>query len=271
MAWMPARPEQPDKCQSLGVIVEPSSLAVDEERLNLPVAKYLRPLAPIDAQMLCCRWMENDIARLAELALVNEQMGWGRIEPCIFHRQADRLSDAQAGAGKQPKQGGEGERTHVAARTYLRNGIDQADDVLIGEQVWGPPAVEWLEDVVRDLCRRFKDAHLQEKSAGNIKAPLIPIRMLTIRSDRNPVEENRRANRPRVTLFVPVGDETSQQFFPVLQATAIPAVPMWIASGYGLPEREKLFCEGGQCGKVHRAPPGHGSATCFNASKSSLA
>lgn len=60
--------EQPDKCQSLGVIVEPSSLAVDEERLNLPAAKYLRPLAPIDAQMLCCRWMENDIARLAELA-----------------------------------------------------------------------------------------------------------------------------------------------------------------------------------------------------------
>ena len=35
--------EQPDKCQSLGVIVEPSSLAVDEERLNLPAAKYLRP------------------------------------------------------------------------------------------------------------------------------------------------------------------------------------------------------------------------------------
>ena len=215
--------------------------------------------------------MENDIARLAELALVDEQMGRGRIEPCIFDRQVDRLSDAQAGTCQQPQQGGESERAHVAARAHLRNGIDQADDVLIGEQVRSPPAVEWLEDVVRDLRRRFKDAHLQEKSAGNIKAPLIPVRMLAVRSDRNPVEEKRRANRPRVTLFVPVGDEASQQFFPVLQATAILAVPVWIASGYGLPEREKLFCESGQCGKVHRAPPGHGSATCFNASRSSLA
>lgn len=176
-----------DKCQSLGVIVESSSLAVDEEGLHLLAAKYLRPRAPIDAQLLRRRWMENDIARLAELALVDEQMGRGRIKPCIFHRQVDRLSDAQAGAGQQPKQSGEGERTHVAARAYLRNGIDQTDDVLIGKQVWSPPAVEWLEDVVRDLCRRLKDAHLQEKSAGNIKAPLIPVGMLAVRSDRNPV------------------------------------------------------------------------------------
>ncbi len=263
--------KQPDECQPLGVVVEPSAVTVDEERFYLPTLKHLSPLAQIEPQMLRCRGMENDIARLAELALAYEQMGRGRIEPCIFNRQVDRLSDAQAGACEQPKQSGEGERTHVAARAYLRNGIDQADDILIGKQVWSPPAVEWLEDVVRDLCRRFKDAHLQEKSAGNIKAPLIPVRMLAVRSDPNPVEENRGANRPRGTLFVPVGDETSQQFFPVLQATAIPAVPMWIASGYSLPEREKLFCKCGQCGKVHRAPPGHGSATCFNASRSSLA
>ena len=68
-------------------------------------------------------------------------------------------------------------------------------------------------------------------------------------------------NRPRGALFVPVGDETPQQFLSVLQAAAIAAVLVWIASGYGLPERDKLFCEGGQCGKVHRAPPGHGNAS----------
>jgi hypothetical protein len=69
------------------------------------------------------------------------------MEPYILNGQTDRFSDAQAGACQQPQQRGEGERTHVAARAYLRNGIDQADDVLIAEQVWSSPAIEWLKDV----------------------------------------------------------------------------------------------------------------------------
>jgi hypothetical protein len=137
--------------------------------------------------------------------------------------------------------------------------------------MWSAPAVQWSIDVLRYLSCGLECADLLQESAYDIEATLITVRVLAVGSDSNPIEDQRGRHRPRTSAIAPVGNKIPKELFSVFQAPSILGVAMRIDLGHGAFQCQELFCVGRQGWEVHRAPPGHGSATRISDFRSSLA
>src|SRR5579862_9092022 len=120
--------------------------------------------------MLGCRWMKYDAARLAELALVHQQVRRIRVQLHVIQIQGDGLTYAQAGACQKPDQRMHGEFAQwrePMVTMELRDRADESCDLLVGEQIRCAAPEQRPEDVIRNPSSRLKDAHLSEKSANS--------------------------------------------------------------------------------------------------------
>jgi hypothetical protein len=90
--------QEPEKHQPLCVVVQTPAVSVHEEPLYVSTGQHFRSLSQILSQLPYHRWVKNDVARVAELAVGNTEVRWVRIESYIVHFKSERFADSQATA-----------------------------------------------------------------------------------------------------------------------------------------------------------------------------
>src|SRR5260370_12845824 len=73
-------PQKPEKRQSLSVVVQALAVSVHEEGLYGSAGQRLRSLNQILSQLLRHRSVNNNVARVAQLAIGNKQTPWVRTD-----------------------------------------------------------------------------------------------------------------------------------------------------------------------------------------------
>ena len=105
------------------------------------------------------------------------------------------------------------------------------------------PTIQGSIDVLRYLCCRLEYADLLQESAYDIEATLITVRVVTVGSDSNPIEDQSGPDRLRTwtSAIALVGNETPKQLFSVFQAPSILGVAMKIDLGHCALQCQDLF------------------------------
>ena len=75
------------------------------------------------------------------------------------------------------------------------------------------PTVQGSIDVFKYFCCWLECADLLQESADDVEATLITVRVVTVGSDSNPIDNQRGPDRPRTSAIAPVGNETPKESF----------------------------------------------------------
>jgi hypothetical protein len=78
-----------------------------------------------------------------------------------------------------------------------------------------PTAVQRAIDVLGDRCCRLECADLLQESPHDIEATLVTVWMLAGGTDSNPIQDQRRLDRPRTLLVTPVQRSSEEVFLGV--------------------------------------------------------
>src|ERR1700677_2921773 len=109
-----------------------------------------------------------------------------------------------------------------------------------------PTAVQRAIDVLGDRCCRLECADLPQESPHDIEATLVTVWMLAGGTDSNPIQDQRRLDRPRTLLVTPICNEAPKKFFSVFQTSAILGVAMRIGLGHCTFQSQEPFRVGRQ-------------------------
>jgi hypothetical protein len=100
----------------------------------------------------------------------------------------------------------------------------------------GPKHVLWY------LRAGLEGAHLSQETAHHVEAMLIAIRMLALRAESNPVQDQGGTDRPEASTFLPESNETPEELLSVPETPAILIAVMRIGLGHRAPQSKKFVC-----------------------------
>jgi len=98
------------------------------------------------------------------------------------------------------------------------------------------------KDVLWYLRVRLKGAYLSQETAHYVEAMLVAIRMLKVRAESNPVQDQSGTNRPGASAITPEGNETPEELLSVPETPAILIVVMRIGLGHRAPQSKEPVC-----------------------------
>src|ERR1700691_607754 len=101
-------------------------------------------------------------------------------------------------------------------------------------------------DVLGDRCFRLECSDLLQESTHDIEAALVTVWMLAGGTDSNPIQDQRRLDRPRTLLVTPICNEAQKKFLSVFETSAILAVVMRIGLRHCTFQSHKLLLVGRQ-------------------------